>query len=104
MLWTLVSAVIRMTILGWLGLFALTIMYQIMAGRIYLGNVISHDREQSFGFHRLQLIGVTLLFAAGYIVTALGQPADQGMPDISTPLLAALLGSHVAYLGGKLLQ
>jgi hypothetical protein len=104
MIWDILGTTIEVTILAWFAMIALLILYKIMTGTIAISNVVRHAGEESFGFHRAQLLAVTLLFAAGYVIIALRQPAGLGMPDISTPMLAALLGSHAAYLGGKLLH
>jgi hypothetical protein len=104
MIWDILATAIRTALLGWFLIVGLLILYQVMTGAIATSGLVRHAGEESFGFHRLQLMGITLLFAAGYVVAALRQPPGLGMPDISTPLLAALLGSHAAYLGGKLLR
>lgn len=104
MIWDVVAIMIRTALLGWFLILGLLILFRIFSGEIATSGLVRHAGEDSFGFHRLQLVAVTLLFAAGYVVAALRQPPGMGMPDISTPLLAALLGSHAAYLGGKLLR
>jgi len=104
MIWDVLAMMIRTALLGWFLILGLLILFRIFSGEIATSGLVRHAGEDGFGFHRLQLVAVTLLFAAGYVVAALRQPPGMGMPDISTPLLAALLGSHAAYLGGKLLR
>ncbi len=100
-MWEGIALAIKWTILGWFAAIALFILYKIVTGGISLEGVVRHKADGSFGFHRLQLLAMTLLFACGYVMFALRQPPGSGMPEISTPILAALLGSQTAYLGGK---
>lgn len=59
------------------------------------------DRQTGrLSLHRVQMIGFSILFAIGYVIDVLTSKPAHSLPDISTPLLAALLGSHAAYLGG----
>jgi len=104
MIWGTLAAIMKVTILGWFLIVGLFLLYKIMTNGIGTDGLLRHAGEDHFGFHRAQLMAFTLLFAIGYVMFALRQPAAAGMPDISTPMLAALLGSHAAYLGGKLLN
>ena len=99
----MVALLVRYALLGWLTALGLFILHQIVAGRIVTMAMVKSRSGESFSFHRLQMIAVTLLFAAGYVVVAIARDPALGMPNIPTPLLGALLGSHIAYLGGKLL-
>ena len=104
MLVTFVTPLVKYALGAWLLAVAVVIFYRIFSGGIVTLSLVKVKHTDSFSFHRSQLMVITLLFCAGYIVTAVGRDPDLGMPDISTPLLAALLGSHAAYLGGKLLS
>ena len=89
-------------ILGlWLALVALIIFYRIASGKIRLNGLLRITHRAPFGFDRIQLLFVTLLFAAGYAVAALTSDPDKAMPSIPTPLLLVLIGSNGTYLGVK---
>jgi hypothetical protein len=98
----IVAPFVEYALLAWFGAMMVFIVYKLLDGTILTHGLISDRRGTSFAFHRLQLIAVTLLFAGGYIIAALGKGPGQAMPDIAPPLLAGLLGSHFTYLGGKL--
>jgi hypothetical protein len=96
-----VAPLIEYTLLAWFAGVGLLIGWRLLSGSIVLTGLINQEPEGSFGFNRAQMLAVTLLFAAGYVVAALGETPGHDMPDISPVLIAALFGSHAAYLGGK---
>jgi len=104
MMWGSIALVMKWTILGWFGAIALLILYKIMTDEILIDGLTCNPGDSSFSFHRSQLLIITICFAVAYTLIALGQPAGKGLPDIATPILAALLGSHAAFIGGKLLR
>jgi len=50
------------------------------------------------------LISLTIYFAVGYVIASLNRNIGAGMPDISEVVLGVLIGSHVTYLGAKILH
>ena len=103
MIWQSVSKTVEVVVILWFVLLLAAVGWQLLTGRIYVSGMLKHRSGRAFGFHRLQMVGVSLLFAAGYVVEALARGPGDGMPDISTPMLALLIGSHATYLGGKAL-
>ncbi|MEP9358172.1 hypothetical protein [Sphingomonas sp. KR3-1] len=103
---TLVSIALlaKWSILGWFAALLLLVAYRIMTDKIVIDCITCNPGSRSFSFHRGQLLLITICFAAIYVLIALSQPVGKGLPDIPTPLLAALLGSHIAFIGGKLLS
>ena len=89
-------------LVAWFVLLAAVIVLKMLRGRILLRGLVSGapgDRAQG---HRLQMMLVTIGVAVGYLVEALHGAPGAAMPDISEPVLFAVLGSHGVYLGGKL--
>jgi hypothetical protein len=85
----------------WLfGLMAL-IVWRMLSGSILLTGLLRLEPKAPFGFDRLQLLAVTLLFAGGYAVAALAQDPGEGLPDISMPIMLVLMGSHGTYLAAR---
>ncbi len=104
MIWQSTSKAIEVVVILWFVLLLAAVGWQMLTGRILVSGMLKHRSGRAFGFHRLQMAGVSLLFAAGYVIEALGKGPGSGMPDISTPMLALLVGSHATYLGGKALS
>lgn len=92
-----------MTVLmgGWLFLVMGLILFRMLSGGIIMTGLLKLEPRAPFGLDRLQLLAVTLLFAAGYIVAALYRGPGDSLPDIPTPLLLVLIGSHGTYLAVK---
>jgi hypothetical protein len=89
---------------GWLTLTIGVVLFRFLTGKIVVAGMLSDDRNTDFEIHRLQLLAVSLMFAAGYVVAALphgGATSLPNMPDIKPVLLLGLAGSHAGYLGGK---
>jgi hypothetical protein len=103
MIWQPAAHLIEIAIVAWFLLVLATIGWQLASGRIWITGMLVHRGDGRLRFHRVQMLAVSLLFAAGYVITALGKGPGSAMPDISTPMLALLIGSHLAYLGGKAL-
>jgi hypothetical protein len=87
----------------WLALTMSVVLFRILTGRIIVAGMLRDDKDADFEIHRLQLLAVSLMFAAGYVAAALphGGAAMPNMPDIKPVLLFGLIGSHGAYLAGK---
>ena len=85
----------------WLfGLMAL-VLSRMASGSIRLEGMLKLEPQAPFGLDRLQMVAVTLFFAAGYIVASLYRGPGSEMPDIPTPLLLVLIGSNGAYVAVK---
>ncbi len=98
----LIGGLVERALVAWFILLAAVLALKMLRGRILLRGLVSGapgDRAQG---HRLQMMLVTIGVAVGYVVEALHRPAGAAMPDISEPVLFAVLGSHGIYLGGKL--
>jgi hypothetical protein len=99
--WGDLTHVLKWLLGGWLLLVMGLILFNMITGRIILIGILRLEKTAPFGFDRLQLLAVTLFFAAGYAVAALVKGGDS-LPSISTPLLLILIGSHGTYLAVKL--
>lgn len=86
---------------GWLFFLIGLVVLRILSGRILLTGLLRMEKHAPFGFDRLQLVFVTLLFAAGYIIASIAQDPAEGLPRIPTPLLLILIGSNGTYLAVK---
>ena len=98
----LIGGLVERALVAWFILLAAILVLKMLRGRILLRGLVSGapgDRAQG---HRLQMMLVTSGVAVGYVVEALHSPAGGTMPDISEPVLFAVLGSQGVYLGGKL--
>jgi hypothetical protein len=96
-----IGAIVMWTLAASLVLIAGTILFGMLTGRIQLDGLLRTEKDAPVGFERLQLLAVTLLFAVGYVVTSLSRGPDDSLPDIQTPLLLILIGSHGAYIAVK---
>ena len=87
---------------GWLFLlFGLTLI-RMLSGGIIVAGMLRTRKHAPFGFGRLQLLAVTLLFAAGYTIAALNKGPGDAMPEVPAPLLLILIGSNGTYLATKI--
>jgi hypothetical protein len=105
MSWIWLPRFVEITVAAWFVAVGGVILLRMITGAIPLSGMLKHDRR-SFGleFHRLQLLAVTLMMAAGYLIIALGRGHAQTLPDVSPPFLLAVAGSHLTYLGNKFAQ
>jgi hypothetical protein len=104
--WTLLGRVLEIALLGWFFALAVAVVWLASTGRTTLRGLLA-DRQgeaRAFHLHRVQLIGSSLIFGVGYALSALHGPVSQSIPDVPTVLLGGLLGSHGAFLGGKLIN
>jgi hypothetical protein len=85
----------------WLLLIIALVVVRVLSGSILLTGLLRLENKMPFGFDRLQLLAVTLLFAAGYIIAALAKGPGDALPRIPTPLLLILVGSNGAYVASK---
>jgi hypothetical protein len=97
----------RLTLLAggaWiLGLVAVVVL-QIVMGRISIAGLLASkdaDGRTSFSPARLQLLIFTVVIAARYLYTVFTSPGQASLPSLPRSVIAALGGSQVVYLGGK---
>lgn len=86
---------------GWLFLVMGVILFRMLSGSIILTGLLQLDRQAPFGLDRLQLVAVTLFFAAGYTIAGLTRGPGDALPGIPTPVLLVLIGSNGTYLATK---
>jgi hypothetical protein len=98
---TVVADVTTWLLCGWLFAVMALILFRMLSGSIVLTGLMSLAPRAPFGLDRLQLVAVTLFFAAGYVVASLYRGAGDKMPDIPAPLLLILIGSNGTYLAVK---
>ncbi|HEX8623576.1 MAG TPA: hypothetical protein VF782_00715 [Allosphingosinicella sp.] len=98
---TLLAEIMMWLLAAWLFLIMAFILFRMVSGHIILTGLLKLEPRAPFGFDRLQLVAVTLFFAVGYIVAALYRGPGDTLPDIPTPLLLVLIGSHGTYLAVK---
>lgn len=103
-MFVVLAEAIRIALLAWLGAVLLLVLHRIVADRLIHTSLVIDRTTGNVSLHRLQMIGISVVFAGAYLVDALSGDPAKGLPDISTPLLAALLGSHAAYLGGTAMR
>jgi hypothetical protein len=86
---------------AWLALLAALLAWRMLTGGILVSGLLSRKRSGPAGLDRMQLLFITLFFAAAYAVTALAGDYRKALPDVPMPLLLILVGSHTAYLTAK---
>jgi hypothetical protein len=98
---TALADVVTWLLAGWLFLVMAFVLYRMLSGGIVLTGLLRLEPRAPFGLDRLQLVAVTLFFAAGYVVASLYRGPGDELPDIPTPLLLILIGSNGTYLAVK---
>lgn len=85
-----------------IGAFFLLIGYRTLTGNIKIsGLVLAKDREGGISPARIQLLVFTLTGAFYYLMTIIGNPCPNHVPDIPRQLLIVLGGSNLFYAGSK---
>src|SRR5438309_12119403 len=102
MSWIWLPRFVEITVAIWFAAIGGIVLLRMITGAIPLDGMLKHDRRR-FGlqFHRLQLLAVTLMMAGGYLILALGRRHGDPLPNVSPPILLAVAGSHLTYLGNK---
>lgn len=98
---TTVADIMMWLLAAWLFLVMGFILFHMLSGHIIVSGLLKPEPDAPFGLDRLQLLAVTLLFAAGYVVAALYRGPGDELPDIPAPLLLILIGSNGTYLAVK---
>jgi len=80
------------------------VIWRIFSGYIDISGIFSRYSGGPAEISRIQLISLTIYFAVGYVIASLNRNIGAGMPDISEVVLGVLIGSHVTYLGAKILH
>jgi hypothetical protein len=102
MIWTWLPLFVEITVAIWFAVIAGLTLVRMVTGAIPLDGMLKHKGNGiGLEFHRLQLLAMTLMMAAGYLVIALGRGHAQTLPDVSPPFLLAIVGSHMTFLGNK---
>jgi hypothetical protein len=103
MSWMWLPRFVEITVTIWFAAVGGAVLFRLATGAIATGGMLSHGSGTSehVQFHRLQLLAVTLMMAAGYLILALGRGHALSLPDVSPPVLLAVGGSHLTYLGNK---
>ena len=98
----------RMTLYAggaWILGFVAVVVLQIVTGRISTAGLLeSKDAEgrASFSPARLQLLIFTVVVAARYLYAVFTNPGQASLPSLPAGVVAALGGSQLVYLGGKI--
>ncbi|HEX8238395.1 MAG TPA: hypothetical protein VF574_01510 [Allosphingosinicella sp.] len=98
---TAIADIMAGLLAGWLFVVMALILFRMLSGSIVLTGLLKLDSRAPFGLDRLQLMAVTLFFAAGYVVASLYRGPGDELPDIPTPLMLILIGSNGTYLAVK---
>ena len=98
---TTIADIMMWLLAAWLFLVMGIILFLMLSGHIILTGLLKLEPRAPFGMDRLQLLAVTLFFAAGYVVAALYRGPGDELPDIPAPLLLILIGSNGTYLAVK---
>ncbi len=97
----------RLTLLAggaWILGLAAVVLWQIVTGRIVIAGLLASkdaDGRTSFSPARLQLLIFTVAVAARYLYSAFTSPGQASLPSLPRGVVAALGGSQMVYLGGK---
>jgi hypothetical protein len=102
MSWRALTIFVEVTVAIWFAAIVFIIVFRMATGAIPLDGMLKTDaRGSGLQFHRLQLVAVTLMMAAGYLILAIGRGHAHTLPDVTPPFLLAVAGSHLTYLGNK---
>lgn len=99
----LVTAV-RWEIIILMGGLMVAVVYKLFTGGVTLSGLLTvkgGDDDNTFSPARLQMLMSTLLAGMYYLLQVINNPSATRLPDVPTPLVGMLGGSHAIYLGGK---
>jgi hypothetical protein len=83
---------------------AAVVLFKILTGAIRLSgllNGVQRDGTSGFSLGRAQLLLVTAVSAAYYVVQVFQNPSSNSLPGIPPALLGVVGGSQAVYLCGK---
>jgi hypothetical protein len=97
----------------WLAALIAVVVFRLASGRINLRGIFV-TRLEELGrvrpnFERVQHLWVTISILVAYVAETVSTssnaaPPLKTMPDVSPQLIAAMVGTHALYLGGKLVR
>jgi hypothetical protein len=99
----LVTAV-RWEIIILLGGLMVVVVCKLFTGSVTLSGLLTvkgGDDDNTFSPARLQMLMSTMLAGMYYLLQVINSPPSNSLPDVPTPLVGILGGSHAIYLGGK---
>jgi len=99
----LVTAV-RWEIIILLGGLMVAVACKLFTGGVTLSGLLmvkGGDDDNTFSPARLQMLMSTVLAGMYYLLQVINNPSSTSLPDVPTPLVGILGGSHAIYLGGK---
>jgi hypothetical protein len=78
------------------------VAYKLFTGGVTLSGLLTvKGDDNSFSPARLQMLMSTVLAGMYYLLLVINNPSSSSLPDVPTPLVGILGGSHAIYLGGK---
>jgi hypothetical protein len=80
------------------------VVYKLFTGGVTLSGLLmvkGGDDDNTFSPARLQMLMSTVLAGMYYLLQVINNPSTNSLPDVPTPLVGILGGSHAIYLGGK---
>src|ERR1700687_2374444 len=92
----------EMTIL--LGGLIVVVVSKLFTGGVTLSGLLmvkGGDDDGTFTPARLHMLMSPTLAAMYYLLQVINNPTSNSLPDVPTPLVGILGGSHAIYLGGK---
>ena len=82
------------------------VLWKLMTGDITVNGLLRGDAKSAtgemapyFSPGRVQMLMITILSAGYYLLQVIHDPSH--LPEIPTPILVGVAGSHAIYLGGK---
>ncbi len=99
----LVTAV-RWEMIILLGGLMVVVVYKLFTGGVTLSSLLmvkGGADDNTFSPARLQMLMSTVLAGMYYLLQVINNPPSNSLPDVPTPLVGILGGSHAIYLGGK---
>ena len=80
------------------------VAYKLFTGGVTMEGLLTvkgGGDDNTFSPARLQMLMSTVLAGMYYLLQVINNPASTSLPDVPTPLVGILGGSHAIYLGGK---
>ncbi len=80
------------------------VVYKLLTGGMNLSGLLEVKGgvdDETFSPARSQMLMATVLAAMYYLLQVINNPSSTSIPDVPTPLVGVLAGSHAIYLGGK---